>query len=205
MTLLELAYPVDDLHLKVSELAEGHGDHNAVLRQKQRRVVRRFSVKAEQIYLAVHRLDNSVYFRRMEGDSRCCARWRRVSRWRMPSIACWQGASWGWRNCGGKWRSGSEGGRRGEGSAIRRRRHQGTRGMDVRPERAGASLQSPFLLAVRLYWGWQFAEVGWGKRQPGQGDGFVHVAGNSGPNLAAPVSTLEFAGGILLALGLGRG
>lgn len=67
VTLLELAYPVDDLHLKVSELAEGHGEaSNAVLRQKQRRAVRRFSVKAEQIYLAVHRLDNSVYFRRME-------------------------------------------------------------------------------------------------------------------------------------------
>jgi len=24
-------------------------------------------------------------------------------------------------------------------------------------------LQSPFLLAVRLYWGWQFAQTGWGK------------------------------------------
>ena len=26
-----------------------------------------------------------------------------------------------------------------------------------------SSLQSPFLLAVRLYWGWQFAQTGWGK------------------------------------------
>ncbi len=24
-------------------------------------------------------------------------------------------------------------------------------------------LQSPFLLLVRLYWGWQFAQSGWGK------------------------------------------
>ena len=24
-------------------------------------------------------------------------------------------------------------------------------------------LQSPFLLVVRLYWGWQFAQTGWGK------------------------------------------
>ena len=29
--------------------------------------------------------------------------------------------------------------------------------------RAADSLQSPFLLAVRLYWGWQFIEDGWGK------------------------------------------
>ena len=26
-----------------------------------------------------------------------------------------------------------------------------------------SKLQSPFLLAVRLYWGWQLAESGWGK------------------------------------------
>lgn len=26
-----------------------------------------------------------------------------------------------------------------------------------------ASLQSPFLLLVRLYWGWQFAQAEWGK------------------------------------------
>ena len=26
-----------------------------------------------------------------------------------------------------------------------------------------SSLQSPFLLLVRLYWGWQFIETGWGK------------------------------------------
>ena len=24
-------------------------------------------------------------------------------------------------------------------------------------------LQSPLLLAIRLYWGWQFAQDGWGK------------------------------------------
>lgn len=24
-------------------------------------------------------------------------------------------------------------------------------------------LRSPFLLAVRLYWGWQFVQTGWGK------------------------------------------
>jgi putative oxidoreductase len=27
----------------------------------------------------------------------------------------------------------------------------------------GTPLQSPFLQAVRLYWGWQLAQTGWGK------------------------------------------
>jgi len=30
-------------------------------------------------------------------------------------------------------------------------------------ERTVIHLQSPFLLAVRLYWGWQFFQTGWGK------------------------------------------
>ena len=67
ITLLDLHYPVDDLHLKVTDLAEGHGEaSNAVLRQKERRAVQRFSVKAEDIFLAVHRVDEWVYFRRLE-------------------------------------------------------------------------------------------------------------------------------------------
>ena len=69
ITLLALQYPVDDLHLQVSELAEGHGEaSNAVLRHKQRRAVRRFSVKPENIYVAVHRFDETVYYRRMDAD-----------------------------------------------------------------------------------------------------------------------------------------
>ena len=71
--------------------------------------------------------------------------------------------------------------------------------------RAGNSLQPPFLLAVRLYWGWQFAQTGWGKL----GDihkviGFFTSLGIPAPELNAWfVSGLEFAGGILLILGLG--
>jgi hypothetical protein len=69
ITLLALHYPVDDLHLRVSELAEGHGESsNAVLRHKERHAVRRFSLKPEAIYLAVHRFDDSVYYRRMDAD-----------------------------------------------------------------------------------------------------------------------------------------
>lgn len=66
-------------------------------------------------------------------------------------------------------------------------------------------LQSPLLLAIRLYWGWQFAEDGWGK--------FTHLAKVTEYfttlNLPMPAQTalavalIEFAGGILLAVGIG--
>ena len=71
--------------------------------------------------------------------------------------------------------------------------------------RIANSLQSPFLLAIRLYWGWQFAQTGWGKL----GDinkvtNFFTTLGIPAPALNAWfVSGLEFFGGILLILGLG--
>jgi len=66
VTLLALEYPVDDLHLRVSELAEGRGGaSNAVMRHRERHAVTRFSLKREAVYLAVHRMNDSVYFRRM--------------------------------------------------------------------------------------------------------------------------------------------
>ena len=65
-------------------------------------------------------------------------------------------------------------------------------------------LQSPFLLFVRLYWGWQLVESGWGKLH--------HLAKVTefftSLNLPAPafmalaISCLEFFGGMLFALGL---
>ena len=65
-------------------------------------------------------------------------------------------------------------------------------------------LCSPLLLAVRLYWGWQFAQTGWGKlhNQARITDFFTSL------NIPFPalnahfVSGLEFFGGILLILGL---
>jgi hypothetical protein len=69
ISLLALEYPVDDLHLRVSELAEGRGGaSNAVIRHRERRAVKRFSVQREAIYVAVYRKDDSVYFRRMNAD-----------------------------------------------------------------------------------------------------------------------------------------
>lgn len=69
----------------------------------------------------------------------------------------------------------------------------------------GNRLQSPFLLVVRLYWGWQFSQAGWGKlhRLPKVTDFFTSL-GIPFPHLNAVfVSNLEVVGGILLAIGLG--
>jgi putative oxidoreductase len=71
--------------------------------------------------------------------------------------------------------------------------------------RSSSSLQSPFLLAVRLYWGWQFMQTGWGKLSDiGNVIGFFTDLGIPAPALNAYfVSALEFGGGVLLILGLG--
>ena len=65
-------------------------------------------------------------------------------------------------------------------------------------------LQSVMLLAVRLYWGFQFAQTGWGKlHNLARITGFFASLNIPSPGFNAPfVSTLEFVGGILLMLGL---
>src|SRR5260370_13419558 len=70
--------------------------------------------------------------------------------------------------------------------------------------RVSSSLQSPFLLAVRLYWGWQFMQTGWGKLTDiNKVVGFFTDLGIPAPVLNAYfVSALEFGGGLLLILGL---
>jgi putative oxidoreductase len=65
-------------------------------------------------------------------------------------------------------------------------------------------LQSPLLLAVRLYWGYQMAETGWGKLHnlPHVVEFFTSL-GLPFPAFTAPfVASVEFFGGILFALGL---
>jgi len=71
--------------------------------------------------------------------------------------------------------------------------------------RVSSSLQSPLLLAVRLYWGWQFIQTGWGKLTDiGKVVQFFTELGIPAPALTASfVSALEFGGGLLLVLGLG--
>jgi putative oxidoreductase len=66
-------------------------------------------------------------------------------------------------------------------------------------------LQSPFLLLVRLYWGWQFTQTGWGKlHNLGHVKEFFTSLGIPAPAIMAPaISMLELVGGILLIVGLG--
>lgn len=72
-------------------------------------------------------------------------------------------------------------------------------------QRGAAGLESPFLLLVRLYWGWQFAQTGWGKLgHLSHVAQFFSTLGIPAPGLmAAFVSALEFVGGLLLIAGLG--
>jgi putative oxidoreductase len=71
-------------------------------------------------------------------------------------------------------------------------------------DKALSSLQSPFLAAIRVYWGWQIAQNGWGKlHNLGNVTQFFGSLGLPAPSAAATfVASFEFAGGILLAVGL---
>jgi putative oxidoreductase len=65
-------------------------------------------------------------------------------------------------------------------------------------------LQSPFLLFVRLYWGWQLAQSGWGKLHnlSNVTDFFASLNLPFPAQTALAISSLEFFGGIFLAAGL---
>jgi len=65
-------------------------------------------------------------------------------------------------------------------------------------------LQSPFLLAIRLYWGWQFAQTGWSKMHNiAKIAGFFASLNIPFPAFSAHfISGLEFFGGLLLIPGL---
>ena len=70
--------------------------------------------------------------------------------------------------------------------------------------RACNSLQSPFLLFVRLYWGWQLLESGWGKLHNLQKvtEFFASLNLPMPAQMAFFISCVEFFGGLFLALGL---
>src|ERR1700739_3584820 len=67
-----------------------------------------------------------------------------------------------------------------------------------------STLQSPMLLVVRLYWGFQFAQTGGGKLPHlDKITAFFASLNIPFPGLNAPfISILEFAGGVLLGVGL---
>jgi putative oxidoreductase len=70
--------------------------------------------------------------------------------------------------------------------------------------RAVSSLQSPFLLVVRVYWGWQISQNGWAKLHnlPHVTQFFASLGLPAPGFTAAFVSGFEFTAGILLAVGL---
>jgi putative oxidoreductase len=65
--------------------------------------------------------------------------------------------------------------------------------------------ESLLLLLIRLYWGWQFAQTGWGKlHHLDRVTAFFTSLGLPAPGPTALfIGLVEFAGGILFALGLG--
>ena len=70
--------------------------------------------------------------------------------------------------------------------------------------RVVSGLQSPFLLVVRLYWGLQLSQNGWGKLHnlPHVTEFFSSLGLPAPAFTATFVATFEFVAGILLALGL---
>lgn len=70
---------------------------------------------------------------------------------------------------------------------------------------AASSLQSVVLLLIRLYWGWQFAQTGWGKlhRLDKVVEFFTSLSIPMPAINAYFVTGLELVGGILLFFGLG--
>ena len=65
-------------------------------------------------------------------------------------------------------------------------------------------LQSPFLLLVRLYWGWQLIESGWGKLHNLEKvtEFFTSLNLPMPAQMAVFISCVEFFGGLFLAVGL---
>jgi hypothetical protein len=68
--LLALQYPVDDLRIQVNRASDERGAvSNAALKQKHHAMTKRVSLSnREQIFLAVHRRNFMVYYRRIEAE-----------------------------------------------------------------------------------------------------------------------------------------
>ena len=68
--LLALQYPVDDLRIQVNRASDERGAaSNAALKQKHHNMTKRVSLSnPEQIFLAVHRRNFMVYYRRIEAE-----------------------------------------------------------------------------------------------------------------------------------------
>ena len=165
--LLEFEYPVDKLLIQVNRASEEHEEaSNAVLKQKHHGLARRaIQLKRERNHLAVHRMDFTVYYRRIAAEE------FRILNALREGQPVGHAIQYGFENS--------------TASLDEQRRHAGDMvccvgrvGLVVPASesqeregnhmieyfekyyrllnRASSSLASPFLLAVRLYWGWQF-------------------------------------------------
>jgi hypothetical protein len=69
VNLLDLRYPVDDLLLEVRKDGDSEFSSNAFAERKKRKRVQAVArLKPSPIFLVVHRIDDSVYFRRIERE-----------------------------------------------------------------------------------------------------------------------------------------
>jgi hypothetical protein len=69
ITLLPLRYPVDKLRVQLNQHLDEHGAASNAVGPARRHVVRRFArLKPQQIFLAVHRIEFTVYYRRLDAD-----------------------------------------------------------------------------------------------------------------------------------------
>jgi hypothetical protein len=70
LRLLALQYPVDDLRIQVNRASDERGAaSNAALKQKHHDMTKRVNrSNAEQIFLAVHRRNFMVYYRRIDAE-----------------------------------------------------------------------------------------------------------------------------------------
>lgn len=71
-------------------------------------------------------------------------------------------------------------------------------------DRLASHLQAPLLFVLRVYWGWSFAQTGWGKLMHIERTAnFFADLGLPAPKLNAfAAGSVECFGGVLLALGL---
>jgi len=70
VSLLALQYPVDELRVKLNDHVREYGAaSNAVSQPARRHIVRRFArLKPRQTFVAVHRVDFTVYYRRLDAE-----------------------------------------------------------------------------------------------------------------------------------------
>ncbi len=69
VTLLKLDYPADDLRIAVNESAGVHDPASNTSVERHKHTVRRYRrLKPKRIYLAVHRFEDTVYYRRLDPE-----------------------------------------------------------------------------------------------------------------------------------------